>query len=862
MASNTETAKVDVIINGQKANATLQDMRSTARQLNAELAKIPDPFNSPEFKRGQKALDDLKDKMNDLQGKVKQTGSVWQEMLGVFGGISMADIVSKGIGLIKTGFSDMINSTKATGDKWNEMVTGMKFGYDEFMKSIATGSFENFFTNIGKAITAGEEFAKTMDNLKMRQGAQEILSAEAKEKYTELWNIFNNQTLAINARIKAGKEAIAIETEALSGRIVNDKIALDADAKVLESKTKLGAATIEQYIRNYQQNQALIDQAKAYLALEEDLREEYGKDSPDANKIASLKAQIAATPQIVQTYSTVVAGMEKLNDTEYKDFVNIWVNKINTVTEFNQEIKRLNMQLTGAEETQRKQDLNTAEKQIKEHQKNLLQTKKDLEDATIQIIKDEQEKELKLNELDFNRKMAKITGNSQIENDLRAAYIEGANVKADEINKKYSDKAIADAWAKEKAKWDAIIQADDKYSAEWYLDMKAWLDKQAEYELSKTNLTEQEKLDIRAKYKALTDKLEKDLGKPGEDKTSPGDKKINEPGSAFKNAVSILGEDANYKEKKAALIRERDEEIAIAKDNVAEQTKIWKAYYKALEELNIAHIQNLAKKAQSIVNVLSEALSVWSDYQNAIIQKDEEANNEQKDNLQKRLNAGQITQKQYDDKTAKLDEDLNKKKRKAAHDTAVVNRDIAIANAIINTAVAATSALTAGPIIGEVLMALVILLGAIEIALIAATPIPAAAKGRYNVISQGDGKGYNDIPYTGAAKTGIYPRPALISEQGPELIVDAPTTKNIQMNYPWLMQAIQYARIPQYATGKYPVAPPGSQNSAPIIIQDPELKSAIIEFNANCKRGIRTYMVYSDFTEAKDKVDAIKTDVS
>jgi len=75
------------------------------------------------------------------------------------------------------------------------------------------------------------------------------------------------------------------------------------------------------------------------------------------------------------------------------------------------------------------------------------------------------------------------------------------------------------------------------------------------------------------------------------------------------------------------------------------------------------------------------------------------------------------------------------------------------------------------------------------------------AKGKYDVIGADDNKLYKNIPYTGVAKTGIYEQTSLISEKGPELVVDAERTKSLQINYPGLLNALLYARVPQRQDG-------------------------------------------------------------
>lgn len=81
------------------------------------------------------------------------------------------------------------------------------------------------------------------------------------------------------------------------------------------------------------------------------------------------------------------------------------------------------------------------------------------------------------------------------------------------------------------------------------------------------------------------------------------------------------------------------------------------------------------------------------------------------------------------------------------------------------------------------------------------------ASGRYNVIGASDGRTYSGVPYIGPAPTGIVSRPALISERGSELIVNADDLRRLQkhINYPLVVQAINESRgrVAQYAQGNY-----------------------------------------------------------
>lgn len=75
------------------------------------------------------------------------------------------------------------------------------------------------------------------------------------------------------------------------------------------------------------------------------------------------------------------------------------------------------------------------------------------------------------------------------------------------------------------------------------------------------------------------------------------------------------------------------------------------------------------------------------------------------------------------------------------------------------------------------------------------------AAGSYDVIGAEDGRRYS-APYIGAAPTGIVSRPALISESGAELIVNAADLARLRrhMNWPLILDALNDVRRPAAAT--------------------------------------------------------------
>lgn len=281
--------------------------------------------------------------------------------------------------------------------------------------------------------------------------------------------------------------------------------------------------------------------------------------------------------------------------------------------------------------------------------------------------------------------------------------------------------------------------------------------------------------------------------------------------------------------------------------------------------------------ADQVINGLMSIDQVMSNMENAQLQRDALAGDEKKKTLKRQLDGKLITQKQYEAGISRLDLEMDAKKRKLAHDQAVRQKALSLAQAIIGVAQAAAMALTAGPVIGQIMYALTAIMGAVQIGYIASQPIPAAAKGRYkalmranqaamgryDVIGQSDGKYYPGVPYQNTF-SGIPGKPLLVNETGNEIVIDPYTTKNLQMNYPQVLEAINLARVPQRATGGYQAigGAAGSPTGGWTVGFDEETKESIRTFSDNIKKPVKSFVQFQDMRDATDLMNMIENDVA
>jgi len=507
--------------------------------------------------------------------------------------------------------------------------------------------------------------------------------------------------------------------------------------------------------------------------------------------------------------------------------------------------------------------------------KSLTKLQKDLEDAKVQIVQDEHERELKLLELNYQRKLTEIKGNGRAENELRQLLAEQYNSDAEKINEKYRKNELDKTLDLETQKWQAKIKSVKEGSLQWFNYQSEFLRVSMERELKTVELTEQQKQQIEEKYSSL--RLQSNVRPNDNSMFDKFDQRFEDEWQKEKMYLERTGGMTIEKRKEIAA-QERDIQLSAASDNAQRRALIEEEYLTKIKDLNIEHINTIYERLQSAFNSISQLTEAVMSSQSVKYQDDlhvfEESLEKKRKILDKDLKNGLISQDEYDQEIIKLDTELAEERRRIAVEQAesemaitmlmvTLQQGIAIASAI---SLAAKSSMTPLDLALNIIAAVAIVAGAF---ITATNKIDEAkamqySKGKYNVIGMEDGRRYRNVPYLGTPETGIYKNPALISEEGPELIVSAPDVKNMQLNYPGLLDAINFARVRQFASGKYPAQAASSQTQLvqqlPIDLE--KLTMALELFNNMARSGIIAKVVYSEYEEMRVKIEHIESNVS
>jgi len=494
----------------------------------------------------------------------------------------------------------------------------------------------------------------------------------------------------------------------------------------------------------------------------------------------------------------------------------------------------------------------------------LLDIERQLIEARAQIQKAGLDRELAMEDAQLQEKLLKIKGNTTQETELKELLARATEQKKQEIIQKYADQQTDAAYKSEKTAIDAKIQSFKDTDPDYLAAVLESLRLEMEYTLSNAKLTEEQKRTIRQAYQSK-----------GETAIGKFDERVFSEEFDFSeklNQLKLKSEIDLAKGKQRIQLEVNAKYASLLNDNLGNEERTNRIRLQMAEELSRRQIEltnettrrvagDAVSLAQGAVDALSQVFAMQTEAENQQFRQEEEVNKQKKESLQAQLDAKIISKAQYDAQVSKMDKDLESKRKKMEHDQAVRNKEIAIFNAIISVAQAVASALSAGPGVGIALSIITAALGAIQIGYILSQKVPEAARGRYSVIGEDDNKFYRDVPLVDKPATGLYSTPTLISETGQEIVIDPKTTRNLMINYPHVIEAINFARVPQAATGRYvETLTSPAQAAAPVV--DPQLIASIDRLNSLIEQGIPAFISFEHLRETTNRVNQIEAEVS
>lgn len=593
--------------------------------------------------------------------------------------LAVGAVLAAGVKLLKGYFDTLREQSQAIGDWFTIEFNGIKTAYQELVRTMVSGEgWSQLIANLRTAYENGKKVAEMLDEIFERQNSLNIAEAQYAEEIERDRIRARNTALTNEERLAAAENVIRKEAELAAMRRDIAKQEFEANKLALQQKTQMTDADIEYYINNYNQNRDAILEAENFVAKEAELRGKIASETQVRNykRREELEAELKALQDGLSAEAQGVLEVVRKYEQSSDEITTNYVNSYTKYQKVNAEFERANARTMLQRDRMLKEVAG-------EEQKNYENTIK------------EQDEALKAQEKAVAAYVATIT---KIYDDLDNARLTDTErlVKAVKVQYQEQTRALAEQVRAGMMSWEEYmyyrVALSQKASAEIAAINKEAQDKEAQ---------EREKA-IAEEARARREQLQTDLQ------------------VAWNNA------EEQFRIKREYLLKE----LALSELSAERRAEL----EQQLSELMKEHTESRIQMAMDYAGQLEQAFGAVNDIAKNMSQsriQDAEAENAQeKAALEKRLKAGLISQKQYDDKLEKMDAELAAKKAIETRKQAERDKALALFQAAINTASAIVKVWTDVPtMIAPAFTAIVAGVGALQTAAIASQPLPKARKG-------------------------------------------------------------------------------------------------------------------------------------
>lgn len=243
------------------SSASVKDLQKALSALRREQEGLN--RNSKEYVAIQNKIDAIKGEFRQINGQITEQKGSLSKLKDVAAGL----LPAFGWGAIAAGaamaFKKIISATDDLSTRWEIFTGGLREGMNAFWRTMASGDWSNFFTNIERAINVGREYQAVLDELEARRRSLNVAEADSLKPIAELEEKVRNVTLTETERINAAEERIKIEENLEKKRSDIAQKGYDNQMTLAMNASKLSKERIEELIHDY--DSGLKTQAEEYL---------------------------------------------------------------------------------------------------------------------------------------------------------------------------------------------------------------------------------------------------------------------------------------------------------------------------------------------------------------------------------------------------------------------------------------------------------------------------------------------------------------------------------------------------------------------------------------------------------------------
>ena len=669
-AVNADMQRFEKTLNNLNGS-NLNELQAAARKLYNQMRKLKP--GTDEFVAASKKLKEVRTRMKEIEGAAGQT----QKMFGgFFKKIGWAGLLTGALAAFKKFASDMIAETQLIGDKWKIEVAGWKSAYGTFIADLSSGKgWNEMVQRMKDAYANGKKVAAMLDEIFERNNSAILQESELNLEAEKQKKIYMDATKSAKERIAAAEEYDRIQKQIAENRKVVAQEEMEAYKLQLQTRTELSDQELDLFIRDYNNNKDLIDQAKEYAAKVQEYETKiantrkaqmYDRDSyslqTHANIIQSYQDELdefkRTADESVVYWSEIVAKYNLGNDEMVKNYVQARQKVVDADTNYERATQRSNRQAANI--------------------------RKQLSQDTQKAVNDAYKKDIDASNARYQ----------ELQNQAKQAYLDGEisyekyQQRLEELNRKSLEERMAIA---EKHKQSTL-----------------------EFQTQIMDLAVKDK----QKLEKLMDDLQKDAQKAMEDAMADLDKQLEEILAEMDKELEDELQQWQELCERAEEIRRENSPIYAIKEEMAEELSALEELHKnqllSEKDYQNARIKIIAKYASKAGDIYGEYLDKASDLANALQEADSAR-------LDAQMQAELTAAGDNAEKRQQIEEEYEQKQLDLKKKYADVDMAINIAKTVANGAVAAVKAVAdLGPIAGGIMAAIIAATTVAEVAAIVA----------------------------------------------------------------------------------------------------------------------------------------------
>lgn len=321
----------------------------------------------------------------------------------------------------------IIHSSNTVTLEFQAVIAGAKAGIEYFFKSIASGDWSGFRQGLDRAIQAGYEYTKVMNQIANESNELAIKQSEDEIKIGELREKTYSKDSSNNfERRNALIEMIDLEKNIYAQKSELDRKALESTIELSAAKNKLSTDEIKNLLHEYTSLEAVLKLGEQYnlkLALLSNAQKTPGLES----RAVELQKEIALMGESARVAGDYATRIGNFTQAERDQITALWTKANADEGEFFSKTRRYGTQLAEVNNqimtgwyseienaNQKAEDLGQKQSDF---QSDLNQKRIDnalsIREQMISIQEDGADKELQLAQLAFDKRMAELEKEKQ-----------------------------------------------------------------------------------------------------------------------------------------------------------------------------------------------------------------------------------------------------------------------------------------------------------------------------------------------------------------------------------------------------------------------------------------------------------------